>query len=306
MASPTIHNNNQAWTQGASWLNTYLSNQYSQETCDFQNNSNILLYPGDVVIIGDSTSGSFVADPTALGVTTTTTANSPLVVGVVGGEAYNPGSITQTPATVGGLGQPAVDYATTQIAVGFTNGSTNLTSALVSTVNPFVVGQLVNTVYNSSTNANPQIFQVTGIGGSSGSWTATSVVVSGTGTSFSGTTGAYGSYLTPPQSNVGPGFPGNLGSGTPGAAAYVPGAIVPVVTAGWAYVNIGTNTVAAGAVVATGTTAAQAAAPSVATYVASSPGTFIGVALEAQSAGIASQNPLTATAKLIRCWVTKM
>src|SRR5215469_6490418 len=102
MASPVIQNVTQAWTAGASWLNTYLGNQYTQETAVFQNNSNAQLYTGDVVIIGNSTSGSFVADPTALGITPTTTASSPLVVGVVGGEAYNPGSSTVTPESVGG------------------------------------------------------------------------------------------------------------------------------------------------------------------------------------------------------------
>lgn len=282
MASPTIQNVNQAWTAGASWLNTYLGNQYSQETCVFQNNSGTSLYTGDVVILGNGTSGSFVADPTGLGVTTTTTAQSPLVVGVVGGEAYNPGNKTGTVQAGGGLIPPQASPWTYSTGT-WTSGTATLTDANGSSSN---VG---NAVYGDGWPTTPGA-QAIILSFSAGAYTTSlaPTVTHGSATTY---------YLGPAEGAVGPSFPGITGYGA--------GSPVPVVTQGWAYINIGTNTVAANAVLATFTTGAQAQAISVATYSASSPGTFIAVALEAQSAGIASANPAVASAKVIRAWIQK-
>lgn len=272
MTSPQIANPGQVWTAGATWLNTYLGNQATQETAVFQNNSNGTLYPGDVVIIGNSTSGSFVADPTVLGVTTTTTASSPLVIGVVGGEVYNPGSSTQTPATVGGGAIPT-QLAPTVFKSVTLNSSTTVTdtTASASYLGLEIVGpNIPSGAYITSVTPN------------------TSFTISAAATA----TGATSVAIQPREGALGPGFPG-----------YPTGELLPVVTRGWAYVNIGGNTVAAGAVLSTSTTARVAAAVAVTTYVASSPGTFIATALEAQSAGIGS--PDGSASKIIRAWINK-
>lgn len=278
MPSPVINNALGAWTAGATWLQTYLGNQGTQNTCDFQNNSGTLLFPGDVVIVGNGTSGAFVADPTALGVTTTTTASNPLTVGVVGGEVWNPGSSTVTPATVGGALTPPVDGSWVFSTGTWTSGTATLTDATGSTAN---IGKAV---YGIGWNSNPgQQSIVTAFSGSTYTVTTAPTVTEGSATAY---------YLGPAIPATGPSFPGITGYGA--------GSMVPIVTRGWAYVNIGTNTVAASALLATTTTARQAGA------VVSSAlliGTFIGVALEAQSAGLGS--PDGSTSKVIRAWIEK-
>lgn len=286
MATPIIQNVTQAWTAGASWLNTYLGNQYSQDTTVFQNNSGAQLYVGDIVIIGNGTSGSFVADPTALGITTTTTASSPLVVGVVGGEPYNPGSSTVTPAQVGGALIPPQSSSWRYSTGTWTSGTATITDSTA------VAGDLGKAVYAQdnpaswpSTPGQQSIITAVTAG------TSYTVSIAPTQTRASATN----YFVGPAEGAVGPAFPGITGYGA--------GTAVPVVTAGWAYCNIGTNTVAANAVLSTSTTARVAAAVTVTTYVASSPGTFMAVALEAQSAGLGS--PDGTTNKVIRCWIQK-
>ena len=91
----------------------------------------------------------------------------------------------------------------------------------------------------------------------------------------------------------------------PGWLSVPAGQVCPVVITGWAYVNVGANTVAAGAVFATSATARIAAAVAVTTYGASSPGTFIGVALEPQNGpGVITSGDGTASV-LIRAWIDK-
>src|ERR1700746_937457 len=81
MPSSVINYAGQPYTAGATWLTNNAGNFGTQETTDFINGSAVTLYTGDVVKVGTSAA----ADPTAFNVTTTTTAQDPLTVGVVGG-----------------------------------------------------------------------------------------------------------------------------------------------------------------------------------------------------------------------------
>jgi hypothetical protein len=285
MPTPTIPNVGLAFNVGGTWLNTYLSNQLSQDTCDFQNNSGTVLYQGDVVILSNVVT-STTPDPTALSVSPTATAQSPYVVGVVGGEPYNPGSVTQTPATVGGALIPFTDSSWVYSTGTWTSGTATINDATASAVN---IGKAV--YGQDSPNSWPISPGIQSIVVSAVANTSYGVTIAPTQTRGSATN----YYLGPAESAAGPQWPGIAGYGA--------GDIMPVITRGWGYVNIGTNTVAAGAAIATSTTSRVGVAPSVATYVASSPGTFIAIALEAQSAGLGS--PDGTTNKLIRCWIDK-
>lgn len=294
MPSPVLNNNVQAWTAGATYLNTYLSNQGSQNTVDFQNASNTQLFVGDVVALGSSTSGSFVVDPTALSCSPAASAANINVVGVVGGEVWNPGSPTVTPAQVGGGLIPPQSSSWVYSSGTWTSGTATLTDANGSTIN---IGKAVYGIGWPTTPGLQSI--VTAF--SAGAYTVTIApnVTEGSATAY---------FLGPAEGATGPAFPGIPGYGgavgTPNATNYVPGSMVPVVTRGWAYINIGGNTVAAGASLAmSGTTRVAAAVTTSGAYVASSPGTFIGVALEAQSAGLGS--PDGSASKIIRAWIQK-
>ena len=261
MPSKTIANDYGAWSAGATWQLNQLGNTMSQEVINFINGSAVTLFTGDVVVIG--TSGA--ADPTAVNATTVAAANSPLVVGVVGGNTNMPaagGAIPlQTPPT-------RFDTATTAISATVTDSS-----AIASDVGKGVsgVGIPQNAYIISVTPGVSFIMNI-------------AATVAGTNLLTIG----------PRQSSVGPGY-----------LAVPTGEVMPVVIQGWAYVNIGANTVAAGAALASSATARIAAAPSVTTYVASSPGTFIAVALEPQNGtGVITSGDGSASV-LVRAWVTK-
>lgn len=95
---------------------------------------------------------------------------------------------------------------------------------------------------------------------------------------------------------VGPAGVGALGAASDGTS-YPVGAIIPVITRGPARINIGANTVAAGDILTTSTTAGVAAT-NAATTVLTAVGTLIAVALEASAAKDANNT--------IRAWIEKM
>jgi len=264
MPMKQIANDIGAWTAGATWQLNQLGNTGSQQVVNFLNGSAVTLYTGDVVIVGTSAA----ADPTAVNATTTATANSPLIVGVVGGETNMPGAGGPIP-----LQTPPVRYDTN---AGTTSASPTVTdpATIASDVGKGVSGPGIPT--------GAYILTVTpGV--------SFTISVNATATASAQTI-----IVGPRQSSVGPGY-----------LAIPVGEVMPVVVQGWAYVNIGANTVAAGAALASSTTARIAAAPSVATYVASSPGTFIAVALEPQNGtGVITSGDGSASV-LIRSWVTK-
>jgi len=247
-----------AWTAGASWQVTNpVGNTMSQEVVNFINGSGITLYTGDVVVVGTSAA---TPDPTATNVTTTATAQSPYVVGVVGGEtnmAYAGGAIpSQTPPT---------SYFTTTTTASAT---VNDTTAVATDVGKGVFGPGIP--------AGAYILSVT------------------PGTSFvmnvAATAGGPFSFSKGPRiSAVGPGW------------LSVPvGSVCPVVIQGWAYVNIGAATVAAGATLSTAAIARQAAVAGTPTL-----GCQIGTALEAQNgAGVITSGDGSASV-LVRAWITK-
>ena len=269
MPSPTINAAGQPWSAGASWLTNYGANYGTQETTDFVNGSNGLLYPGDVVVVGTSTT---TPDVNALNVTSTTTALSPYVVGVVGGRAYNPLAPTATSANVGGGFIPE-QLSPARYDACNTNSNT--------------------TVNDTSCVATDLFKSVVGPGIPVGAYiTAVTPGVSFTISVAATATAAVTLFIGPQPAALGPGFLG-----------YPVGNPVPVITRGWGYIFIGGNTVAAGAILSTSATARVAQANTVTAYVATSPGTFIAVALEAQSAGV--QAPDGSAGKLIRCWIDK-
>lgn len=289
-----INNAAQAFALGATWQTAPVQVTMSTEYGDFINASNAVLYTGDIVCL-DSTGGE-VLQPT--------TATLSLTIGCVGNpadlnalpSAYDKaGTLTTNAApwslgsvwgiTVGGNFQPPVDYAWLQLSLGFTNGNGNITSAQVSTTNPLQVGALVITPYNASTNLNPQVFQIVSNGGSSGAWTAVGAVVSGAGTTFSGTTGSFSCQVGMPQSQLGPGWIGPTGGWT-NASQFVPGQVVPVILRGFGRININAASTTAAGDYLIGTNASFAATRvAAATFNtgtgSTSVGLGIGIALEA-------------------------
>jgi hypothetical protein len=262
MSGKQIANDWGAWTAGASWQTNQLGNTMSQEVVNFLNGSGTTLYTGDIVIVG-STAGT--PDPTAVNCSSTATAASPYVVGVVGGETNMPGAGGAIPVQT-----PPIRYDAVTVALSVTQPDT---AALASDVGKGVSGPGI------PLNA----FIVSVVPGTSFTMNVAATAA-----------GAATLIIGPRTSSVGPGWLG------------VPsGEVCPVVITGWAYVNIGGNTVAAGAQLSTSTTARVAAAVSTTTYVASSPGTFIGVALEPQNGpGVITSGDGSASV-LVRSWITK-
>jgi hypothetical protein len=250
MAEKQITNPGQAFALGATWGNPSVDNAMTTVTADLINGTTGPLYTGDIVCL----------DPTGTMAVTPTTATLSLGIGTVGSpleqsqypaqEQIAAATVTNTFPTIvgstGGVGisfgtaegnvQPFQDYAWLSTLVGFTNGSANLTSAITSTNNPLAIGLYVITPYNASTNLLPQIFQVVSNGGSSGAWTAVGAVVSGAGTTFSGTTGSFTCQVGRDTALKNPGWSNPPGWTT--TSAFVPGQVVPIVTQGLGRVNI--------------------------------------------------------------------
>ncbi len=231
------------WQTGATWQTNIGSDAY-QTVIDYVNDSGVPLYTGDVVILGTAAT---TPDPTALNVFTTTTASSPYVIGVVGGEtnmAYAGGPVP------GQLAPTRYDACTTQ--------STTV-------------------VLDASAAASYVNLGVVGAGIPSGAYIVSTVP----GTSFTMNVSATASAsvtlaIGPRTSSIGPGWQG-----------YPVGEVMPVVVQGWGYVNIGSNTLAAGSQVTTSTTARVANTVGTAGSLAALQallGTFIAVTLEAYNA----------------------
>jgi len=245
-----IANTNQSFALGATWGTPSVENTQTTTFVELINGTGTTLYTGDIVAL----------DATGTQAVQLTTATLNNVIGTVGNanefgaypavEVIAGANVSNTfPTIVGSTGgtgisaltvegnvTPFADYPWISVAVGFTNGSGALTSSLVSASNPFILGEYVITPYNASTNANPQIFQVTVAGGSSGAWTATGVVVAGAGTTFTGTTGTFTCILGRDQITKGPGW--QAPAGWTNTSAFAPGLVVPVVTQGFGRVNI--------------------------------------------------------------------
>jgi len=262
MPSSVINYAGQPWTAGASWQTNNAGNFGTQETTDFLNGSNGTLWTGDVVVLGSGGPGGTIPDVTAFNVDTTTTVSSPYVIGVVGG-------ITNQ-ASQGGpvpFQTPAWRYDSATTAVGTTVTDTST-----------VAGDVGKAVIGPGVPSGAYIVSVT---------PGTSFVLSVAATAAATVTLAIG----PVTASVSAGFPG------------IPvGDIVPVVLSGWAYVNVGGNTVAAGNLLTTSGTARVA---SVVTSAATLIGTFIGVALEAQNAAGTITSGDGSTSRLVRAWITK-
>lgn len=258
MPAKQIANDFGAWTAGASWQTNQLGNTMSQMVVNFLNGGTQTLYTGDIVVAGTTT----IPDPTAVNCTATTVAQSPYVVGVVGGEtnmAFAGGLIPQqTPPT-------RIDTA------NVTGASATVadTSAIASDVGKGVSGPGIP--------ADAYILSV----------------VPGTSFTMNVLATAPGSgvqiFIGPRRSAVGPGW-----------LAVPAGQVAPVVIQGWAYVNVGANTVAAGGMLSTSATARVAATAGTPTF-----GLQIAVALEAQNApGVITSGDGTASV-LVRAWITK-
>lgn len=202
-------------------------------------------------------------DVTGFNVTTATAASSPYVVGVVGG-------MTNQAAAGGPV--PFQLTASRYDSVTTTGASATVTDTqcVASDVGKLVVGPGIP--------SGATILSVT---------PGTSFVMSANATAGATVT----VFIGPVAGSVSAGWPG-----------VPPGDVVPVVMAGWAYVNVGANTVAAGNLLTTSTTARVG---SVVTSAATLIGTFIGVALEAQNAAGTITSGDGSTSRLVRAWITK-
>lgn len=275
-----IGNPSQAFAMGATWGTPSVDNAMTTEQCDLINATGVTLYTGDIVAL----------DPTGTQAVQLTTATLTCAIGCVGStleasaypavESIAGANVSNTfptiPGSTGGVGisslandgntQPNTDVAWISASMGFTNGSQTITYGAAAATD---IGKYIITPYNASTNATPQIFQVTAVTVST-SYTGT--VISGAGTTFSGTTGSFTVQLGRDTVTDGPGWAPPLNGGWSNTTASAPGAIVPVVIRGFGRVNvsgqttvvrgsflIGTNASFAGTVVLiTALTAAQA------------------------------------------------
>jgi hypothetical protein len=254
------------------------------EICDLINGTSQTLYTGDIVCLDATGTQAVLAGAAA--------DNS--VIGTVGDSArMSLYPVSGTFPTIdsgiqfsalGGNVQPQSDVAWVSLSLGFTNGSANITSAQVSTNNPLAVGLIIITPYNSSTNATPQIFQVTSNGGSSGSWTAVGTVIAGGGTTFSGTTGSFTCQIGNASSSIGPGWVPP--TGWTSSSAFVPGTIVPIVIRGFGRVNISalTGEVKGDLINTSGSSSVVGARTASGSTTAGQTGSFIAITLEAYAA----------------------
>jgi|SRR5215831_18262475 len=262
MPTPVINYAGSPWTAGASWQTNQYGNFGTQEVTNFSNGSNGTLWTGDVVVLGSGGPAGTIPDVTALSCDTTTTVSSPYVVGVVGGMTNMAGAGGPVPFQT-----PAWRYDSATTAVG-----TTVTDTFC------VAGDLGKAVIGPGVPSGAFIVAVT---------PGTSFVLSVAATAAATVTLAIG----PVSGSVSAGFPG-----------IPPGDTVPVVMQGWAYVNVGANTVAAGNLL---TTSGTARIGSVVTSAATLIGTFIGVALEAQNAAGTITSGDGSASRLVRAWITK-
>lgn len=267
MPTPVINYAGQPWSAGATWQTNNAGNFGTQEVTDFSNGSGVVLYTGDVVALGSGTNLGLDAggQPTGFEVTTVAAASSPYVIGVVGGMTNQASAGGPNPFVT-----PAWRFDSVAVALSATQPDTN---AVASDVGKAVIGPGIP--------SNAYIVSVV---------PGTSFTMNVAATAAATATLAIG----PQIASEGPGW-----QTTP---SFPPGSVLPVVMAGWAYVNVGANTVAAGALLTSSGTARQGSA------VASSAlliGTFIGVALEAQNATGTITSGDGSASRLVRAWITK-
>jgi hypothetical protein len=261
MAQKQIMNPLQAWSAGATWGTPSGDNEMTQTVAHLLNGSGATLYTGDIVCL----------DVTGTQAVFAASAGDPRVIGTVGGAEqdgsyYPAGSSNINLRASGGGAMPPELSPVVTASLGFTNGSGTVTYTGAAATD---IGKQILTPYNSSTNANPQVYTVTAVTAGTG------YTVSPT---FNGTTGTFAGCTI---QNA----PSNLGPGWGAASAYPIGVQVPVVTAGYGRVNV--NGVAAA--VATDSIAGTSGSPvgartAAGGSTAAQNGTFIATALEAYAA----------------------
>ena len=286
MTSKQIINPGGAFVAGGTWWPTAFDNDVTSEHSVLINNTSLVLYTGDIVCL-DATGtqailASGAADPTVIGTVGSAKEMSSLSSGSVPPVSDSLTGFT----TLDGTFSPFVNVPWQTLTLGFTNGSANITSASAATTNPLTVGLVVLTPYNSTTNTAPQIFQVMSNGGTAGAWTAVGAVISGAGTTFTGTTGSFICQVGNSAQAIGPGFlPASINAWS-STSLYPPNTLVPIIIRGYGRVNIngvggtvrnGLINVAGASVIGAQTLAATP--PTVGQI-----GTFIAIALEAYAA----------------------
>jgi len=277
MPVKSITNPLQAWTSGATWGTLSGDNEMTQAVANLLNGSGAILYTGDIVAI-DVTGTQAILPPGA---------GDPRVIGVVGGTyedgSYYPvGSTSINILTMDGYAQPAGLSPAITASMGLTNGSGTVTYASAAATD---IGKQLTVPYNSSTNANPQIYTITAV--SAGvSYTVTPT--------FNGTTGSFNCTVQMAPSSEGPGWPPS--------SSYPVGVQVPVVIGGFARINInGVAGVVASDLIAGTSGSPIGARTAAAAATAAQIGTFIAVTLEAYAArlvGVAGHDT-------VRAWITK-
>lgn len=272
-----IANPGQAFALGASWGNPSVDNGMTTEITPLINNTGLVLYTGDIIAL-DATGTQAILPGGAA---------DTRVWGVVGSSREQSTVATGSPVTDNNVGfstldgsfVPFVNVPWVTASMGFTNGSQTITYAAAANTD---LGKIIMTPYNATTNANPQIFQVTAVNPGV-SYTGT--VIGGAGTTFSGTTGTFSVQIGETYSAIGPGWiPASL-MGWSGSATFPPNAVVPVISRGLGRVNInGVAAVVASDLIAASGANVVGARTAAGATVAGQTGTFIATTLEAYAA----------------------
>lgn len=283
MAQKQIMNPLQAWTSGATWGTLSGDNEMTQNVAHLLNGSGVTLYTGDIVAI-DVTGTQAILPPGAADLR---------VIGTVGGveqdgSYYPTGSSNINIRPSGGGFVPPELSPTTTASMGFTGASGTVTYTGAAATD---LGKQLLVPYNSSTNANPQVYTITAV------TVGTGYTVAPT---FNGTTGTFN--LVTLQN-----APSNIGPGWGPASVYPVGVQVPVNIGGFGRVNINAVAASVAGDAIAGTSGSPVGARTAAgATTAGQTGSFIAVTLEAYAArdtslttaGIAGHDS-------VRAWIAK-
>lgn len=267
-----------AFAIGGTYGTPPVDNAMTTEIAPLINGTGLVLFTGDIVAL-DATGTQAILAAGAADTTMIGAVGSSIEMGLYPATASFPvqdAGINM--GTTDGTAQPQVDFPWVSATMGFTNGSATITYAGAAATD---LGKYIYTPYNSSTNANPQVFQVTAV---SVGVNYTGTVVAGAGTTFSGTTGSFIVQLGRDLVTKGPGW--SPAPGWSSTSIFPPNVTVPVIVRGFGRVNINgvAGVVRGDYFAATAASSVIAARTAAAGGLAASIGTFLGVSLEAYAA----------------------
>jgi len=247
MTSKQITNAGQAFALGGSWGTPSVDNAGSTNVCYLINDTNQILYPGDIVCIDASGTLAQLPATATLNTVFGTVGNGQILSAYPAASWINdalvvndfPVQISETPGVgVGyvigdGAGdlQPPTTSPIDTVFMGFTNGSLTVT---YTDANILDVGKYILTPYSSTNNPNPQVFQVVTV--TPGTGYTVNVITGGNPTGFSGTTGTFLVQLGTNRTQLGPGWWPALSWND--EWQWPTNAVVPIITDGFGLVNV--------------------------------------------------------------------